>query len=198
MVSEGRTISRSLQKREGESNPSRECLLAMLRQGVLPRHVVFRRNSFQGKIYGKELLERTQGQIFGMLRLALIQLRRTRSRLRHYRTGAGVSGLRSYDKAGQRVYAGTSSNVVVLRLGSLNPSTYLRFAVVVYFNANASSAPSLSRALRTGTARTGTSCSSMRTCPSGCARNARYQPFGLSFQERTTTRPSTTTTQIGI
>jgi hypothetical protein len=170
----------------------------MLRQGVLPRHVVFRRNSFQGKIYGKELLERTQGQIFGMLRLALIQLRRTRSRLRHYRTGAGVSGLRSYDKAGQRVYAGTSSNVVVLRLGSLNPSTYLRFAVVVYFNANASSAPSLSRALRTGTARTGTSCSSMRTCPSGCARNARYQPFGLSFQERTTTRPSTTTTQIGI
>jgi hypothetical protein len=196
MVSEGRTISRSESARASRIHPENISWPCCVREFY--RDTSFSdATAFKAKFMGK-LLERTQGQIFGMLRLALIQLRRTRSRLRHYRTGTGVSGLRSYDKAGQRVYAGTSSNVVVLRLGSLNPSTYLKFAVVVYFNANASSALSLSRALRTGTARTGTSCSSMRTCPSGCARNARYQPFGLSFQERTTTRPSTTTTQIGI
>ena len=98
----------------------------------------------------------------------------------------------------QANYAGINSNVVALRFACLKPSTYFALAFVLYFEAYAASAASLSPELRTRTARTGTSLSSIRTPPHACERNARYQPSGLSFQERTTTRPSTTTTQIGI
>src|SRR5690349_17170455 len=97
-----------------------------------------------------------------------------------------------------RRYAGTSSSVVALRFGFLNPFTYFALALVVYFAANASSVASLSHALRTRTARTESSCAAILTCPSGCEMKARYQPLGLSFQERTTTRPATTTTQMYI
>src|SRR6476646_144730 len=97
-----------------------------------------------------------------------------------------------------RRYAGASSSVVALRFGFLKPFTYFALALVVYFAANASSVASLSRALRTRTARTESSWSAILTCPSGCKRKARYQPLGLSFKERTTTRPATTTTQMRI
>ena len=49
-----------------------------------------------------------------------------------------------------------------------------------------------------GLARMGTSCPESWMHPSGPSRKARYQPVGLSFQDLTNARPSTTTTQTPV
>src|SRR5262249_10280937 len=93
---------------------------------------------------------------------------------------------------------GTSSSVVRTRAGSANPSTHFRDAFVLYFSPSATVTASRMRALRTSLARTGTSSPPTCIIPLGCVRKARNHPVGLSFQERTKTRPSMTTTQTPV
>ena len=73
MVSEARTIPLE-REREGESNHPENVSLTIPRQGVLPRqrHLLPQQLSMQKCMEENSLKLHGKGQIFGMLRLALI------------------------------------------------------------------------------------------------------------------------------
>jgi len=95
-------------------------------------------------------------------------------------------------------FAGTNSRVVRIREGSANPSTHFIDALVLYFSPKPAVTASRIRALRTNLPITGISSFAICIVPFGSFLKDWNHPVRLSFQERTKTLSSTTTTHTPV